>query len=726
MAAAKKYNSVDSKEKLMLVEIGKGKFGGYKQNLLSSPLNEFLVEFFVCTECGGVMRNACQLGVKQIPVCETCAKNRMRCQPMMQARQKIPQLRVNCPLATRGCQWNTTIQNLDEHLAECQEFIVKCKYGCGVILKRCERNDHFSNECLNRIVRCEHCQANRVYRDLKQHHTVCLEFPLLCTNNCGANLRRKQIDTHIETDCPNTTVKCRYERFGCREVVKRCEMDQHNKTNEINHLEMSTLFAVNELEQFKETNSNLSKEVQRLTEKIEQHDRTNSRLTEKLEQHDRTNSRLTEKLEQHDRTISQLKETLDARPKENQPAMIEILSPIIESLSYPIVLRERLRTRDPGLVRHEFPWQSLSLALVLENSGNGTIIYIIMKLNNANLPQTFEGRFKLTLVDRVRTKKSLTYETPVIKLKQEAKFFYMKEDRIEITMIPRKILLEDRFKTSNGDVEFTLQIQEAEYVRISREMELLKQLFTGDEIGQSKETKSRLTEKIEQQERTNSLLAEKTEQHERTNSLLTEKIEQQERTNSMLAEKTEQQEMTNSMLAEKIEQQEGAISQLKRTQDNVIEGLTYPVVLRNKLKRSDLERGKDVSSLYQTEIFEFSWQSYKLELIFKYIVEGNTISVLTKMTEGGTNNSLQKDAYEGRFKLTIIDRVNTNNSLVYETPVVKLQEQHPNVFTITSIARELILQGRFRSENGYIEFTLQIQEPEHNRTLDQITAVIKS
>ena len=130
MATGKFYTSIDSKEQLILVQTGKGKFGGYKQHLLVITFNEMEIEFYVCSQCKGVMRNACQLGEEQIPVCETCVGKKVESQPMMKARKKIPELRINCPLATRGCEWNATLSEVSQHLEMCQEFIIKCKYDC--------------------------------------------------------------------------------------------------------------------------------------------------------------------------------------------------------------------------------------------------------------------------------------------------------------------------------------------------------------------------------------------------------------------------------------------------------------------------------------------------------------------------------------------------------------------------------------------------------------------
>ena len=425
MATGKTYNSIDSKEQLILVQTGKGKFGGYKQDLLANSLNEMEIEFYVCTQCKGVMRNACQVGEEQICVCETCVGKKVRSQPMMKARQKIPQLKANCPIATRGCQWNATLSEVETHFDVCQEFLVKCDYDCEVILKRCELNNHCSNECLNREVSCEHCLNKTVYKDFNRHYEECLEFPLLCPNSCGANLRRKQTDSHIETDCLNTIVKCRYEKFGCKEVIKRCEMEEHNKTNEIKHLEMTTLFVVAKIEQSEETN----------------------RLQ-----------------------FSKMKRTIEEQ------------SAIIESLSYPVVLRDRIKESEMRehwfrpFARFETSWRFINLILIFGYSSRDSIpVSITMEFNKVTSPLAkwpFEGRFKLTIIDRVNTNNSPVYESPVVKLQPkpepEQGFNLMEQhpNQFHLARIPRHLLLEDRFRTEKRNIELTLQIQEAEYVRL--------------------------------------------------------------------------------------------------------------------------------------------------------------------------------------------------------------------------------------------------------------------
>ena len=570
MATAKTYNSVDSKEQLILVQTGKGKFGGYKQELLVNSLNEVEIEFYVCTQCKGVMRNACQMGEEQIPVCETCVGKKGSILTMMKARKKIPELKVNCPLATRGCKWNATLSEVSQHLDVCQKFLIKCKYDCGVIIKRCELNNHCNNECVNREVSCEHCQSmiaykelnqhfkkcpefqllcpnncatslkrkqieshietdcpntvvecryerfgckqvvkrcelnnhcnnecvNRkvscehcqsmiVYKELNQHFKECPEFPLLCPNNCATSLKRKQIDSHIETDCPNTVVECLYERFGCKQVVKRCEMAEHKKTNETKHLEMTTFFAVDKIEKLEETNSKLSKEVIRIRElekrtednmvEIGKLKETNSKLSKeviRIGDLERSAKSAAEKIASLEKILSEI-ERANTKEYSQMLNIIEKQS-VTESLSYPVVLRDTIKINERGWLppscSYDFLWGSINLRLRFWDKYHANIsVSIIMLYYKVISPKwPFEGRFKLTIIDRVNRHNSLVHESAVVKLQPEQEpeqGFTLKEkytNEFEIATIPIDLLLEERFRTENRDIEFTLQIQEAE------------------------------------------------------------------------------------------------------------------------------------------------------------------------------------------------------------------------------------------------------------------------
>ena len=446
MATNKVYTVIDCKEELYLVGTV-GEYKGFKQSLLINELNELEIEFYVCTRCKGIMRDACMFGGDQISVCQNCIDIRttQKTRPMLNSRKKIPELRANCPLATRGCEWNATLSEVSQHLDVCQEFLIECKYDCGVIIKRCELNNHCNNECVNREVSCEHCRSMIVYKELNQHFKECPEFPLLCPNNCATSLKRKQIDSHIETDCPNTVVECRYERFGCKQVVKRCEMEEHKKTNETKHLEMTTLLAMDKIANLEKT----------------------------LSERERANTK------EHSQMLS----------------IIEKQSATIESLSYPVVLRDTIKKihlkewRDISsmflpICSYDFSWRFINLRLIFRNQDLANIpVSIIMLFNKIMSPLAkwpFEGRFKLTIIDRVNTNNSLVYESAVVKLQpqqQPEQGFRLNEkhpNTSRIATIPKDLVLEKRFLTENRDTEFTLQIQKAEHVLSSMDTQSMR------------------------------------------------------------------------------------------------------------------------------------------------------------------------------------------------------------------------------------------------------------
>ena len=116
MATRKSYNSVDSMHTLLYMVLPDDKFGGYSKELLMSALTELECESYLCYKCGGIMRNASQFGEEQTPVCEPCAGPHCNVTPIVRARKRIATFHVKCPLATRGCDWNSTIAEVETHL----------------------------------------------------------------------------------------------------------------------------------------------------------------------------------------------------------------------------------------------------------------------------------------------------------------------------------------------------------------------------------------------------------------------------------------------------------------------------------------------------------------------------------------------------------------------------------------------------------------------------------
>ena len=422
----KTFNNIDSREQLMYVEVAKNIFAGYRRELLVYSLSELETDFYVCTECKGVMRNACQIGEEQNLVCEVCVKEGVPSQSMGKSRNKILELQAKCPLATRWCNWNGKMAEVEEHLNVCDKMVVNCNNACDVILPRSELDLHLIHSCVNRQFLCERCNEYFIYTEVTKHYLMCLEYQVPCPNNCNTNLKRKQLDTHLELECPNIVVECPYKKFGCEQEVLRCELEEHAEINQIKHLESTSIFAIQQMEQLKRTNMQLAI--------------TNILLTERVT-------------------------TL-----ENQ---VTSLTLGVEKLSYPIILRDELVIPNLSRLPSNFIqtqsvkayWKFFKICLEFKLSSKNQIISVSVMENDdtrtplANWP--FEGRFKLTLIDNQN--KSRISESDLIKLQPQNvskdKGHYPSD--FFLANIPHEDLQEDKFSTG-GKFNFTLQIQDVE------------------------------------------------------------------------------------------------------------------------------------------------------------------------------------------------------------------------------------------------------------------------
>ncbi|KAI6647220.1 TNF receptor-associated factor 4 [Oopsacas minuta] len=413
-ATRKTYNTVDSKEQLLWVETSKNTFRGYKQDLLVNALTEIEVEFYVCTECHGVMRNACQIGNEQTPACELCVGEGVPSQVMMKSRQRILELRVKCPLVTRGCKWNGVIADFDWHLDLCQEFVIHCN-NCIVKLKRCELENHNYNECLGkRKIECKHCHTVMMYRDIDQHNTVCIEYPVSCPNDCKFNLKRRLLEAHLDTDCPNTIVECPYRKFGCMQEVKRCELERHTVTNQFQHLENKTSFAISRMEQIEKRNAQLEERIEKLSYPVVLRNSINI-------------------------DFNQLKMNPGlSRHLENCNMNFELYLKFVVKISLSIKPNRNCKT--------------ISV----------TIFMMYDQIRSPLVKWPFEGRFKLTVFDKTNINEPLVYPSSVVKLQPDRKgisqIIYPSE--FVLAEIPISFLQDERRRTKNG-IPFTLQVQEA-------------------------------------------------------------------------------------------------------------------------------------------------------------------------------------------------------------------------------------------------------------------------
>lgn len=95
-------------------------------------------------------------------------------------------------------------------------------------------------ECPLRIEKCEHCKIDVVVAQLARHHVlVCPKFPVNCPVCGEAEIKRENINSHINIingDCPMVVVPCSFRYIGCLHQDQRCKMSKHYQESSTHHL----------------------------------------------------------------------------------------------------------------------------------------------------------------------------------------------------------------------------------------------------------------------------------------------------------------------------------------------------------------------------------------------------------------------------------------------------------------------------------------------------------
>ena len=141
----------------------------------------------------------------------------------------------------KGCPWMGTVANIESHLTECPFDVVKCTNDCGAELKRSKLETHLTNRCPKRIVECQYCKSIGVHIIVtsKQHLDKCTYYPVKCTNkDCSLKFPRCEMLLHTET-CAKTLVSCEYCSIGCFKKITRENLEKHNEESMKDHLLMA-------------------------------------------------------------------------------------------------------------------------------------------------------------------------------------------------------------------------------------------------------------------------------------------------------------------------------------------------------------------------------------------------------------------------------------------------------------------------------------------------------
>ncbi|XP_028400904.1 TNF receptor-associated factor 4-like isoform X2 [Dendronephthya gigantea] len=87
--------------------------------------------------------------------------------------KKIQSLTVFCRYCSQGCKWKGPLRKLKSHLSTCEHSVIECSNKCGVQLMRNQLEEHVRNLCSNRYVSCPNCRQNIPREEHEKHSRSC-------------------------------------------------------------------------------------------------------------------------------------------------------------------------------------------------------------------------------------------------------------------------------------------------------------------------------------------------------------------------------------------------------------------------------------------------------------------------------------------------------------------------------------------------------------------------
>lgn len=126
--------------------------------------------------------------------------------------------------------------------AICKFFIVPCLKGCkddqGKVnhFTRKDLDHHLEKDCPNRYHRCAYCGEKGAYNEMTgAHDAKCLKKVVPCSNTgCTATMAREDIKEH---DCEHTA--CKFKNMGCNFKSTQENMAAHEQQNDKLHLALA-------------------------------------------------------------------------------------------------------------------------------------------------------------------------------------------------------------------------------------------------------------------------------------------------------------------------------------------------------------------------------------------------------------------------------------------------------------------------------------------------------
>ena len=161
------------------------------------------------------------------------------------------------------CDWTGELRNEEDHVKVCPFALIPCKF-CGDKFLRRDLEQHHT-QCLTFPMTCGRCHKRNIPRSsLADHWARSCPMTETACSLCSATMLQREIPNHLDSQCPEQMIPCPFT--GCAHSTKRKEMDQHIDSAAGAHSKMMQRQlnnVLNAMKQIQDSNQQLRDELKR-------------------------------------------------------------------------------------------------------------------------------------------------------------------------------------------------------------------------------------------------------------------------------------------------------------------------------------------------------------------------------------------------------------------------------------------------------------------------------
>ncbi|KAE8582431.1 hypothetical protein XENTR_v10020123 [Xenopus tropicalis] len=144
--------------------------------------------------------------------------------------KEISELKVHCVIP--GCTWRGLMRDYEEHESLCNYALIPCHTGCGHRVMRKQLADHLESECPNNTIKCPKCTQHFSSNEFPKHR--CEKGPTddQSHRKTDQSAKGKNGNSHSKKE------KCHFTPLGCTYVGSREKIKEHYRTSAAAHLSL--------------------------------------------------------------------------------------------------------------------------------------------------------------------------------------------------------------------------------------------------------------------------------------------------------------------------------------------------------------------------------------------------------------------------------------------------------------------------------------------------------